>query len=125
MTVRDLTCWPPTWRGVSGGSGHVAKGEAGILIAVHWDWTRQSLTLTMEDAGDRHTAVLDDEVGRLTRLYLLLGWHIGRPLANIGRLEVTPPGRPDPSSALSHLTRHDAIEVLRSAWHDRRVVSPT
>jgi hypothetical protein len=44
----------------------------------------------MEDEGDRHSAVLVDEVGLLTKLYLLLGWYVGRPLAKIGSLEMTP-----------------------------------
>jgi hypothetical protein len=89
VTVRDLECWPPKWRRDSRVSDHVANGESGILIAVRWNLKNQSLALTMEDDGDRHSAVLEDEVGVLTRLYLLLGWHIGRPLAKVGSLEMT------------------------------------
>ena len=122
MNVRDLQCWPPKWRRVPHESDDVTAGERGILIAVRWDLKRQSLTLTMEDAGDRHSAVLQDEVGRLTKLYLLLGWHIGRPLAKIGSLEMTPPPPPDPS-ALWPVTRHNAIDVRGPAWHDHRVAS--
>lgn len=48
----------------------------------------------MEDDGDRYSAVLEDDVRVGKRLHLLLGlllgWHIGRPLANIGRLEMSP-----------------------------------
>ena len=122
MLVRDLQCWPPKWRGVPSGSGDVTAGERGILIGVHWDLKRQSLTLTMEDTGDRYSAVLQDEVGKLTKLYLLLGWHIGRPLAKIGSLEMTPPHPPD-LSARSPVTRHHSIDVRGPAWHGRRVVS--
>ena len=65
MTVRDLKCWPPRWRRDSRVSGHVANGESGTLIAVRWDLENQSLALTMEDKGDRHSAVREDEVGEL------------------------------------------------------------
>jgi hypothetical protein len=90
MNVRDLTCWPPKWRGASNGSSHVVNDERGILTAVRWDLKTRSLTLTREDEGHRHSAVLEDEVRVLTKLYLLLGWHIGRPLAKIASLEMTP-----------------------------------
>jgi hypothetical protein len=43
----------------------------------------------MEDGGDRHVAVLDDKVRLLSKLALLLDWHVGRPLAKIGSLEMT------------------------------------
>lgn len=88
MTVRDLACWPPRWRGASSGSGHAANGEGGILTAVRWDLKTRSLTLTRENDGDRHSAVCEGEVKELTELYLLLGWHVGRPLAKIGSLEM-------------------------------------
>jgi hypothetical protein len=41
----------------------------------------------MEDEGARHSAVLEDEARWLTKL--LLDWHVGRPLAKIGSLEMT------------------------------------
>lgn len=93
MNVRDLACWPPKWRGASGGSGHVVNGESGILTAARWDIKTQSLTLTRENEGDRQSAVCEGEVSVLTALYLLLGWHIGRPLAKIGSLEMRLPRR--------------------------------
>jgi hypothetical protein len=42
----------------------------------------------MEDDGDRHTAVLEDKVRVLSKLSLLLDWHIGRAIAKIGSLEI-------------------------------------
>jgi len=42
----------------------------------------------MEDAGDRYVAVLHDDPSVVTGLTLLLDWHLGRPLAQIARLEV-------------------------------------
>ena len=89
MKVRDLKCWPPKWRGGSV-AGNVPNGEDGTLTGVRWDLKNQSLALTMEYEGDRRSAVLQDDVGLLTKLYLLLGWHIGRALAKIGSLEMTP-----------------------------------
>jgi hypothetical protein len=89
MNVRDLSCWPPKWRGASSGPDHVANGEGGILTAVRWDLKTQSLTLTRESEGERHSAVCEGEVSVLTELYLLLGGHIGRPLAKIGSLEMS------------------------------------
>jgi hypothetical protein len=68
----------------------VPDGDSGILTGVRWDLRSRSLALTMEYEGERHTAVLEGEAGALTRLYLLLGWHIGRALGKIGGLEVTP-----------------------------------
>jgi hypothetical protein len=92
-TVRDLKCWPPKWRGVPRGTGSVANGEDGILIAVRCDLKTESLTLTMEDGSDRHSAMLEDEMSVLTKLSLLLDWQVGRPLAKIGSLEMTPERR--------------------------------
>jgi hypothetical protein len=88
MIVGDLPCWPPNWRAAATGASHGAKGERGVLIAARGDLGGQSLTLTMEDAGDRYFAVLRDDARVLTRLTLLLGWHIGRSLAQIASLEV-------------------------------------
>jgi hypothetical protein len=42
----------------------------------------------MEDADGRYFAVLRDDAGVLRGLALLLGWHIGRSLAQIASLEV-------------------------------------
>ena len=89
MNVRDLACWPPRWRRTSSPSGEVTIGERGVLIAARWDHKTQSLALIMEDEGDRHVAVLEDKVRVLSKLSLLLDWHIGRPLAKIGSLEMT------------------------------------
>jgi hypothetical protein len=88
MTVRDLPCWPPNWRAVATGASHGAKGERGVLMAARGDLRAQTLTLTMEDAGDRYVAVLHDAASVVTGLTLLLDWHLGRPLAQIARLEV-------------------------------------
>jgi hypothetical protein len=88
MTVRDLPCWPPNWRAASTGASHGARAERGVLIAARGNLKARSLTLTMEDAGDRFVAVLRDDARVLTGLALLLDWHIGRPLAQIAGLEM-------------------------------------
>lgn len=88
MNVRDLGCWPPRWQRTSRPSDGVIGGERGILIGFRWDHKTQSLALVMEDGGDRHTAVLEDKVRVLSKLSLLLDWHIGRPMAKIGSLEI-------------------------------------
>lgn len=88
MKVRDLPCWPPQWRPVAGGTGEVGRGERGVLIAARWDYQRPSLSLIMEEGGDRHVADLQDKVRVLSKLSLLLDWHIGRPFARIGDLEI-------------------------------------
>ncbi len=88
MRVRDLACWPPKWRRATGGSTDVARGEDGVLISVRCDLATASLTLGMEHEGDRHFARLENDPVWLTRLSLLLDWHVGRPLARIGALEI-------------------------------------
>jgi hypothetical protein len=88
MNVRDLACWPPRWRRLSDPAGEEVRGERGVLIATRWDHRTRSLALTMEDGGARYTAVLADPVQGLSALCLLLDWHIGRPLATIGGLEI-------------------------------------
>ena len=88
MMVRDLPCWPPNWRAATTGASQGAKGERGVLIAARGDLTAQSLTLTMEDSDGRYFAVLRDDAGVLRGLDLLLGWHIGRSLAQIASLEM-------------------------------------
>jgi hypothetical protein len=90
MNVRDLTCWPPRWRRAAGPSGEVTSGERGVLIAARWDHKTRSIALIMEDEGDRHLAVLEGEGRVLSKLSLLLDWQVGRPLAVIGGLEMTP-----------------------------------
>jgi hypothetical protein len=70
--------------------GHAVHGEDGILVAVRGDLKTPSLTLAMEDEGDRYSAVLEGEAGVLRSLSLLLDWHVGRPLAKIGSVEMTP-----------------------------------
>jgi hypothetical protein len=66
------------------------QGERGALVAARGDLAAQSLTLTMEDAGDRCVAILHDEARVLTGLTLLLHWHLGRSLVQIASLEVRP-----------------------------------
>jgi hypothetical protein len=88
MNVRDLQCWPPKWQG----GDRAPTGERGTLIAIRWDVQKreraQTVTLTMEAEGDRYSGVLEDELTSLAKLYLLLGSHVGRPLAKIGSLEI-------------------------------------
>jgi hypothetical protein len=88
MKVHDLTCWPPRWQRPSSPSDAVTGDERGILIGTRWDDKSQSLALIMEDGGERHTAVLEDKRRVLSKLSLLLDWHIGRPIAKIGSLEI-------------------------------------
>jgi len=88
MIVRDLACWPPNWRATATGVSHGARGERGVLVEARGDPRAQSLTLTMEDAGDRYFAVLRDDARVLAGLALLLGWHIGRSLKQIASLEL-------------------------------------
>lgn len=89
MNVHDLRCWPPRWQRPSSPSDAVASDERGILIGTRYDRKTQSLALIMEEGGVRHTAVLEDKVGVLAKLSLLLDWHIGRPIATMGSLEIT------------------------------------
>ena len=89
MTVRDLTCWPPSWRRVASPSGEATSGERGVLIAARWDHKTRSIALIMEDEGDRHLAVLEGELRVLWKLAPLLDCQVGQPLAKIGGLEMT------------------------------------
>jgi len=90
MMVRDLPCWPPNWRAASTGASQGSRGERGVLVAARGDLAAQSLTLTMEDADGRYVAVLRDDAGVLSGLASLLGWHIGRSVAQIASLEMRP-----------------------------------
>ena len=84
MTVRELPCWPPNGRVAATGG----KDERGVLIATRGDLGALSLTLTMEGAGDRYSAVRRDDARVLTGLALLLDWHIGRSMAQIWSQEM-------------------------------------
>ena len=86
--MRELSCWPPNWRAAATGASHAGKGERGVLIETRRDLRAQSLTLHHGGPGDRYFAVLRDDARVLTGLALLLDWHIGRPMAQIGSLEM-------------------------------------
>jgi hypothetical protein len=88
MKVHNLRGWLPRWQRLSSPSDAVTSEERGILIGTRWDRKTQSLMLIMEDRADRHTAVLEDKVRVLSTLSFLLDWHISRPIAEIGSLEI-------------------------------------
>lgn len=90
MKVRELTCWPPKWAVVAPGPGNPPPGGEGVLTAVRMNPGARALTLSMEVAGDRYSAVLQGEAKLLTTLSLLLDWQVGRPLAKIANLELAP-----------------------------------
>ena len=70
--------WSQPWR----------PGRVRAFVAARRDRATQSMTLTMEDGGDRYVAARHDDARVVTGLTFLLDWHLGRSLAQIANLEV-------------------------------------
>jgi hypothetical protein len=79
--------WPPEWMMSDQGAG-----EAGVLqeVALRNDLSPKSIIVVANHLGDirKGIVVLEDPL-HLKAVYGKLKQHIGRPLAEIGNLEIT------------------------------------
>ena len=83
--------WPPEW-----GISDQGLGEAGVLEAVHlrMDLSPKLINVAARHSGDvRQGVMVLEEPALLMVLYAKLKQHVGRPLTEIGDLELrlTPP----------------------------------
>jgi hypothetical protein len=89
--------WPPEW-----GISDQGLGEAGVLEAVHLriDLSPKLINVAARHLGDvRQGVMVLEESALLMVLYAKLKQHVGRPLSEIGDLEIhLPPlmSRPGP-----------------------------
>jgi hypothetical protein len=84
---RGLSMWPPEWTISDQG-----LGEAGVLEEVHLrnDLNPRLINVVVKHLGDIRQGVMVLEDPALLRVvYGKLKQHVGRPLAEIGNLEIT------------------------------------
>ena len=90
IKVRELPGWPPQWAAVYSGADKFAVGEVGVLKRLRGINQNQDLELTIEYEGGEHSGILQGDSSLLIKVAILLTPHIGRPLQQIGALEITP-----------------------------------
>jgi hypothetical protein len=91
MRIRDLTwkqlpVWPPEWAMSDAGAG-----EFGILVGVKIRRNRRPEYIYLEAAKNGHTLwgiTMLENPGHLEILYLKLRENLGKPLTEIGDLEI-------------------------------------
>ncbi len=90
MRIRDISwrgqfSWPPHWNVAN------IEAEEGILIAVHLpNWTKSFLGIEVEHMGHRRMGVLLIDEAVQSRLCRTLKDNIGKPLVEIGDLQIAP-----------------------------------
>jgi hypothetical protein len=92
MRLRQVPHWPPPWGSAYKGLDKFATGDEGTLRSVEWNWERtpenKYLTVTIEYEGRPHSGVLPGDQKLLERVHRFLAQHIGRPVAELGDLEL-------------------------------------
>lgn len=90
MLYRGISIWPPAWRWTFGGSNFHPTGEIGMLENI-----RQSAVdpdkcfLMMSYGGSRYFGRLQfDQKGFCQQVCDLLKAHCGRPLTEVGELNI-------------------------------------
>jgi hypothetical protein len=110
---RGLPMWPPEWRFSDQG-----VGEEGVLEAVtlRVDLQPKLISIVANHRGDiRKGVMLMDELTHLEALYSTLRRNVGRPLREIGDLEINllaplPKRGPRQSRPLAPLRQKSAME---------------
>jgi hypothetical protein len=108
LTWRGLSMWPPEWTISDQGSG-----EVGVLEEVHLrnDLNPKLITVVANHLGDiRKGIMVLEDPALLEVVYANFKQHIGRPLTEIGDLEISllppmpkrSPRQVRPPSPLSH-----------------------
>jgi hypothetical protein len=83
---RELPMWPPEWTVFDQG-----LGEAGVLEEVHLrhDLNPKLISVTANHLGDiRQGIMILEDLALLEVVYAMLKQHVGRPLSEIGNLEI-------------------------------------
>lgn len=91
MSYRGIASWPPVWVRSSSSPSKVIAGEVGVLTDVHWsaDLPRRCF-LTIEFQGESYLGtLLIDDVSFARQIAELLRTHLGRPIKEIGELDLS------------------------------------
>lgn len=93
LRQRGFPVWPPPWTGPHGPDTPLPTGEAGVLRDAEFLQALPPiparLAITIEYEGRRFTGVLLlEDADFLAGLHGILKGHLGRPLPEIGSLEV-------------------------------------
>jgi hypothetical protein len=92
MSCHGAPNWPPVWtQGARGPRPKIVKDEVGILQYVHaYEQLSSRCYLVIEQEGDLYVgALLFDDVAFCQQITRLLRQHIGRPIEEIGNLDVS------------------------------------
>src|SRR5215510_1427151 len=90
MSYRGVRNWPPVWIWTHGRERVTLRGEIGTLIEVrHSPVTTHSLLLDMRHQGSEYLGcLLFGDPAFCRQMATILRRHIGRPIAEIGSLEL-------------------------------------
>jgi hypothetical protein len=91
MSFRGLCNWPPVWVPSNGKDPMSLRGEVGILSYVHAsNGISRKCYLVMEHEGSRYVGCLIfDDPSFCYQVSMLLRTHVGRPIKEIGNLDVS------------------------------------
>jgi hypothetical protein len=83
--------WPPTWANTNADKGNTLRGEIGVLTGAYKTGPLESICfLVMEHDCDTYIAALMlDNAAFVSHICALLNQNIGRPMSEIGSLEVS------------------------------------
>ena len=83
---KELPVWPPYWTMTDKGVG---KGAVLLNVRLRNDTVLKYICIEADDAGHKHRGItMLGNPRHLESLYNTLSQHIGRPLAEIGDLEI-------------------------------------
>jgi hypothetical protein len=93
---RGSPVWPPpAWTGSCGAGDNFSTGESGILRRVHlykspppFPPQEAYLTITAEFQGQLRSGLIFESPEHLESLYFMLKKYVGRPLRDLGDLEI-------------------------------------
>ena len=93
---RGSPVWPPpSWTGSCGAGDNFSTGESGILRRVHlykspppFPPQEAYLTITAEFQGQLRSGLIFESPEHLESLYFMLKKYVGRPLREVGDLEI-------------------------------------
>ena len=91
MRYGGISSWPPVWTQTSRSGTKTVRGEVGVLRYIHYingGSTKCFLVIEHENQ-DFVGTLLIDHAGFCAQLARLLQLHVGRPIAEIGNIDLS------------------------------------